>query len=90
MPWTYSTEDDQIFDDEFESMEKADEFAQEAFNIECEMEGRRGLHYSEIKLLDFYYDEDNERVITASVPSTLEWRYEPPLRDQHFRQSDFV
>lgn len=90
MKWTFSTKDDEIFDGEFDTRQEAEDAAQEAFNEQCDQEGWRGFHTTDAKLLEFYLNDDLERVITATTVVSLEWQYEAPEREQHFRQSDYV
>lgn len=89
--WTYSTDDDQYYDAEFETKQEADDTAQEAFSQECEDEERRGTHWAYVKLIEFEWDDDTgERRILQSVRSVVEWEHQKSDYEEHFRQRDYI
>lgn len=89
--WTYSTDDDEFYDAEFDSKQEADNAAQEAFCQECENEERRGHHSAQVNLVEFEWNDDTgERRIIQSVRSVVEWTYEKSDREEHFNQRDYL
>lgn len=73
--WTFEQTNGDWFDGEFDTLEKAEEYADNLFAERCE-DG--GLHTCEInsKLVNFSYDDENEMVIHQIIPFVLSYERE--------------
>lgn len=72
--WTYER-DGEIFDAEFETQEKAQQYADDIFGEQCDDDGERGSCSEDITLIEFDYDDDGERVEKQRIPSAVEYEY---------------
>ena len=90
--WTYSTDEDDIYDAEFDTKQEADDAAQEAFTTECEDESRRGTHWAYVKLIEFdgFDDATGDRKVVQTVRSVVEWTYQKSDYEEHFNQRAYL
>lgn len=91
--WTFEGDDGEIFDGEFDSQAKAQEYADDRFADKCCDDGemRNGETASEdIVLIHFKYDDEGEMVEIERVDSTVEYEHYHGDYAEHFRQSDYI
>lgn len=75
--WTYEL-DGELFDGEFETRAKADEYAQERYAESLEDEPMRNgdtFERDDYALIEFSYDEEGERVIHEREDAVLEYEH---------------
>lgn len=81
MMWTYEI-DGEIADLECDTPDKVQEYANEKFEDYC---AENEIYHSRqpIVLIGFECDENQGRAVKKTIPSEVEYQYEPSMREQH-------
>lgn len=92
--WTYAIDGDDYFDGEFETMAKAESYANDAWETYCEDNGpwiNGESNEADVELILFFYDEKTgDHRIIQRENSVVYFEYYHGDYAEHFRQSDYI
>lgn len=87
--WTFEYKGE-ISDCDFKTKQEAEDFAEALLAEECEEDNIQSYVMKDLELIEFYNDENCERVITQTVNSFIEYAYYHGDFAEHNTQHDSV